>query len=303
MPRPIVGFGHSMGGSVILDLALLHPRLLTSVITFEPTARSSQEGDSWSSVGSITFRRDQWQSPDAAMDYFRKAPIHKRWDPKVLELYRRYGLCEVSGPAGPDVPEDSRTTTLKTSKHQEALSFARASLPASQDHGLETIRYDRKNHPEIVGLQDGAANPLYRPESMTIFKQLPALRPSCLYLYGGESTFAAATPWRRKERMEATGSGPGGSGGAPDGRVKEFIFKGGSHFFPFEKPLELGQTMAIWMDEEMRGWHSAERQHSEGWSAVPVGERSAVSDDWLYWTKKLFKNKPSASENASKAKL
>ena len=301
MPRPIVGFGHSMGGSVMLDLALMHPRLLTSVIAIEPTAGSNQKGGSWPGVASITFRKDRWRSADDAIDYFRKAPIHKRWNSRVLELYRQYGLKHESPNTEVDAPGSQ--TILKTSKHQEALNFARASFPASPDHGLDTIEFDRENHPEIVGVETDPKAPMYRPESTTIFKQLPSLRPSCFYIYGKDSTFSANLPWKRKEKMQVTGIGPGGSGGDPEGRVEEMDLPG-SHFFPFEIPDELGQAVGVWLDAEMTKWREAEAAHSDAWSAVPVEKRGAVSDEWVYWTKRLFKTPAKGADGtAGKSKL
>ncbi|KAK4548584.1 hypothetical protein LTR36_009494 [Oleoguttula mirabilis] len=300
MPRPIVGFGHSMGGSVLLDMALLHPRLLTSLMLVEPIASSSQNG-SWDGVAQILFRKDRWQSLDAAMKYFGKAPLHKRWDPQVFELYRQHGFRDVPEGVKPDIPEGAGVT-LKTSRHQEALNYARAAFPESKDHSLDTILFDRYYHPEAIGVENEAGCPLYRPESTTLFKQLPSLRPSCLYLYGTESTFSAALAYRRKEKMEVTGTGTGGSGGAPEGRVKEMEFPG-SHWSPFERPVELGQTFAAWLGEEMRRWRELEGKHSESWSAIPTEKRSAVNEDWPYWMRKLFVTPKPGAKQGVPAKL
>ncbi|KAK5125404.1 hypothetical protein LTR85_000513 [Meristemomyces frigidus] len=302
MPRPLVGLGHSMGGSVILDLALLHPRLLTSVITVEPIAGSTQHGGQWTSVAQILFRKDKWRSPEAAMEYFRKAPLHKRWHPKVLELYHQHGFMNLPARGEPGLSQDAAGVTLKTSRHQEALNFARASFPASPDHGLETIRFDRRCHPEIVGVGNEPGNPMYRPESTTIFKQLPSLRPSCLLIYGTESTFSETSALRRKEKMEAIGTGPGGSGGAPEGRVKEMNVKG-SHWLPFEQPLEFAQTVGAWLGEEMMRWRTLEVQDNEAWSATPMDRRSTVSADWSYWMTKLFVRPKPIAKDTARARL
>ena len=280
MTRPIVGFGHSMGGSIMLDLALMHPRLLTSVIVIEAIAASSQKGGSWPGVAAITKRKDSWPSKDAAMKYFRKAPIHKRWDPRVLDLLQAHSFTAPNGPSDP-------TVALKTSKYQEAISFARAAFPESRDSKAAMGVFDRKNHPEMVGVETDHNAPLHRPEATTIYRQIASLRPSCLLIYGTHSQFSANLPWRRKEKMDNIGIGTGGSGGAPEGRVGEIDIEG-SHWMPFEKPDALGQALGEWLDAEMRRWQQEEAEHEKAWSAVPVEQRSQVSDEWLYWTDRLY---------------
>ncbi|KAH9828877.1 toxin biosynthesis protein [Teratosphaeria destructans] len=303
IPRPIVGFGHSMGGTVIMDLALMHPRLMTSIVTFEPSAARSQAGGSWPGAASITSRRDKWPSRQAAVDHFSKSPVHRQWDSKVLELYLEHGLIDLPAEA----EREPGPAALKTPKHQEAVNFARAAWPKFRDQQptSETVQFDRQSHPEAIAVPNAPGNPMYRPEMTKTFEQLPSLRPSCLYVYGSKSVFSSSKPEKRREKLQATGVGSGGSGGVEEGRVKESEIEGGTHWAPFEKPAEVAGQMGIWLDQEIELWRVSEEAESQAWEGVPVEQRSMVDDDWVYWMDRLFRHKGAkdGTFKASRSKL
>lgn len=73
--------------------------------------------------------------------------------------------------------------------------------------------------------------PLYRPEPRGTFFRLPSLRPSALWLLG-ERTYLRLDEMR--EGIKVTGTSVGGSGGVPEGRVKEDLIPERGHLFPFE---------------------------------------------------------------------
>jgi pimeloyl-ACP methyl ester carboxylesterase len=279
MIRPIVGFGHSMGGNVIVNLALLHPRLLSTVVAVEPVINTSAHEMNFIGTYSLTFREDKWPSKDAAMKSIAKSPFFAKWKPRVLDLFRQHGLRDTS--AG--------DATLVTTKHQEVLSFARAAFPASRSASLADFTPDRVRHADL-GDDRHPGNAFYRPESTMTFQQLPFLRPSCLYIYGKRSHMSAANDKGRKDKLRHTGTATGGSGGAAAGRVQDVVVEG-SHFAPFEQPEQIASLVSNWLDREMTAWRDEQAAENDAWQAVPLARRSTVSDDWIYWVLKLWGKK------------
>ncbi|CAG8978896.1 hypothetical protein HYALB_00005233 [Hymenoscyphus albidus] len=68
LQRPIVGIGHSLGGCVMINLALLHPRLLTTVIAIEPVINKNGLEKHFTGAYPITFKRDTWPTRKEAED-------------------------------------------------------------------------------------------------------------------------------------------------------------------------------------------------------------------------------------------
>ncbi|KAF2772947.1 hypothetical protein EJ03DRAFT_371411 [Teratosphaeria nubilosa] len=254
-------------------------------------------------AASTTFRRDKWPSREAAIDYFSKSPVHKQWDPRVLDLYFDHGLMDLPAEA----EREPGPAALKTPKHQEAVNFARAAWPRSRDQQptTETVQFERQSHPEAIAVPNVPGNPIYRPEMTKTFEQLPRLRPSCLYVYGSKSVFSSSKPENRRENLEVIGVGSGGTGGAEEGRVKESEIEGGTHWAPFEKPAEVAKKMGFWLDQEIELWRVSEEAESKAKEGVPVEQRSMVDDDWVYWMDRLFRNKGAkdGTFKASRSKL
>lgn len=291
MIQPIVGFGHSMGGNVIINLALLHPRLLTTVIAVEPVINTSPAEMDFIGTFPLTIKKDRWPSREAAMTSITKSPFYAHWDPRVLSLFREHGLRSLPTSAAQNDTKD--TVTLTTTKHQEVLSFARAAFPPSRTQNLASFVPTLDTHPDL-GADRHASNAFYRPESTMTFQQLPYLRPSCFFVYGANSHMAAGRAPGRKDKLESTGTATGGSGGAAVGRVQEKVVKG-SHFVPFEIPDEIADILSQWYDGELDRWHQQEADEKRTWNATPIASRSAVSEDWVHWVHKLWGRKGNSS--------
>lgn len=298
MPRPIIGkslltvspltisdfelgFGHSMGGTVLMNVALMHPRLFTTFIGIEPPVNSSQASLAWASAAVVTFRKDTWASKEEAVKSFRTNPFYKRWDERVFERYFRYAFRPVSS------ADENGPVTLVTSKDQEAANMARAVFMRAEDGS-----YIRKPQPDLDVAQTGD-RPFYSQEVNTTFRALPQFRPSCLYIYGEHSNMGGATAPQRSIRLKTTGAGVGGSGGAEAGRVQERMLKG-SHYLPFESPAVVAKCAGSWVQSEMTLWAKKEEEQKASWERVPMEKRSKVDDDWKYWMKETYmKKKPS----------
>ena len=66
----------------------MHPRLLSTLIFYEPVMMSSRNGGTNAAL-LPTFRRDLWESRAKAEAFSRKA--FKTFDPRVVDPYIKYG--------------------------------------------------------------------------------------------------------------------------------------------------------------------------------------------------------------------
>ncbi|PYH89233.1 hypothetical protein BO71DRAFT_453570 [Aspergillus ellipticus CBS 707.79] len=237
MPPPLVGIGHSMGGTQLAQLSLIYPSLFTTLVLFDPViqrpATPLQDGTLFDhrrllcdSTCLSTHRRDRWPSRAAANQSLGRHPVHRAWDPRVLRRWIEYGLRR-----------DSPGVTLTTTIPQEVLTFARpcdhsGPTPPDLDPALRTTF------------------PFYRPEPSLAFRDLPHLRPGVLYVIGEHSLMAR--PELRADKLRATGTGMGGSGGVPAGRVREVVLPRCGHLVVQEAMGECAEVAASWIGAEVR---------------------------------------------------
>ncbi|KAJ2979761.1 hypothetical protein NUW58_g7120 [Xylaria curta] len=170
MPRPVVGVGHSFGGSILTCLALMHraplrgPRLLDPVIHRSiHTVPTAVEMTRLSTV-----RRDTWPSWEAAAASFRRSRFYATWDPRVLDAWIAHAICET--PDG--------KAALVTSRHQEVFTYFRPLYPHVRADGS----VDRDGAPDFDPAVDETPGPrdpfpFYRAESAALLAQLPYVRP------------------------------------------------------------------------------------------------------------------------------
>ncbi|MCJ1348531.1 hypothetical protein MMC31_006763 [Peltigera leucophlebia] len=270
MVQPIVGIGHSMGAAQLsgrqpspqpynsdftrVHLSLLHPRLLYSLVLIEPVIQNvAPKGPNAALFAS--FRNDLWPSREAAEASLKKNPMFKKFDRVVLNNYIKYGLREIPTTLYP-IPNQSRLTgvslgsvpvTLTTTKHQEAWSYTRtnfAPLPVDFSDFRE-----RLISPELDPSAEGS-HIFVRPETMLTFLRLSELRPSVLWVYGSHSPINVSP--LRSDKMKVTGTGPGGSGGASQGKVREVVLQETGHMIPFEKVKECADVISGWIEKELR---------------------------------------------------
>lgn len=301
MPRPIVGFGHSMGGVTMINLALIHPRLLTSIIAVEPILNKTTEGMHFGGLYPITFKRDKWPSYEAATKSILKSPFYKEWDPRIRELYTKYGFRNLPTKHHPEEGTEAVTTT--TTKAQEILSFGKGAYPPNQrDLPLDKWTPDPIRHPDLGEWRD-KGNAFYRPESIITFAQLPHLRPSVLFIIGENSPMYSSSPNGRKDILSATGTGVGGSGGVAKGMVAEAVVKGGSHLPVFTHSIHMAEeVVGPRIGEEMRKWAETERRELAEWETWEEGKRGQVDPDWEWWMRE--RHSPKGPKNmGKKAKL
>jgi len=277
-----------MGGNNLVNLSLMHPRLLETLVLVDPVfARSASMKGNFLPARASAFRRDRWPSRKVAAESFGRSKFYQTWDPRVLELWVKYGLRELPTKLYPDKqPSPSATgaavtteptitpnivenfsekeVTLTTTKHQEVFTFMRPNLPLLAESVPLAL-----THPDIP--LEGPRSPFYRAEPTITFFNLPFLRPSVFYIFGEHSDLSS--PEFRSDKMAVTGTGVGGSGGANGGRVVEIVIKGTGHLIPMEKVEETGARAAEWIGKEIKRWAANEEIVGKAWKPVLEKEK------------------------------
>lgn len=299
MPRPLVGIGHSFGGSILVALSLLHPRLLTSLVLLDSVvSRFASNASSTFDTGPIAmsaFRRDVWPGgrEEAREAFAKNTKYYGAWDPRVFEAWLRFGLREMPTRLYPDKDADGTAekgsasavaVTLTTTKHQECFTFLRPSWPGYDSTG--TVIVDRTKVPDLdpaLAAANFPTYPFYRPEPPALLAQLPHVRPGVLWVNGLRSQ--VSPEWLRRERTATTGVGAGGSGGIAAGRVKEVSLDVG-HLIPMERPTECADLAAQWIrDDALVQWRREEDELSR-WRAKSTEEKERLTDDCLRWLRR-----------------
>jgi pimeloyl-ACP methyl ester carboxylesterase len=298
MPQPLVGVGHSMGGAHLISLSLMHPRLLSTLVLIDPVVNRAAHISAYNLGRMSAKRRDKWPSRAAAKRAFDKSPMFKSWDKRVMDCWMEHALRDLptklypevavssTPPAisadisGSTISPDSKTeipVTLKTTKHQEVMTFMRGNFVTPSNPAPATAP-NPLTHPDV----DTALPPItpfYRAESFHLFKLLPYLRPSVLYIFGTESDLS--TSENIADKLEVTGVGAGGSGGVAKDRVKEYTMQGGSHLMPMERVEETAAQCSGWLLRELKRWKDEYLQIEALRAATPREKRSQMSDAFV----------------------
>jgi pimeloyl-ACP methyl ester carboxylesterase len=325
MPRPIIGLGHSMGGAQLAHLSVLHPRLFETLILMDPVIHQTVTiSGNVSPAFSSAMRRDKWPSRDEAAKAMMRNKFYQAWDRRVFDRWIQYGLRDLPtnlyphsastpGPvpaivtAEPTIapaPAKPKEVTLTTTKHQEVMTFLRPNFPFREgDREPSSAEYtltnnkavNRRTHPDLAPSVNPQA-PFYRGESNIVYHQLPHIRPSVLYIFGSLS-FLTADPKFIEEKMELTGSGVGGSGGAKEGRVAGIMVQGAGHLIAMEKVEESAEHVASWVGKEMSRWRVGEKLTEEEWEGKKGVERSVMPERYVEELRGLMKGKGLVRKN------
>lgn len=279
MPRPIFGLGHSMGGNNLVNVALFNPRLFTSLILVDPviqqkSAEVSEQATKPNIAVLSTFRRDIWPSREEATKLFLKSPFYKAWDPRVFDLWVKYGLRDVPTVTYPD--EKPPAVTLTTTVANEVRTFLR---PNYDGYGSKNPdkKVNRTTHPDIDPKQRDTW-PFYRSEAPRTFARLPEIRPSVLYVFGELSD--VSSPEYNEAKLAATGTGVGGSGGRAEGRVKGVELPKVGHLIAQEAPQRTAEEVSLWIDNEMVRWRKEEEVWQSEWRSKPLREKQVLDERW-----------------------
>ena len=97
-------------------IGMHHPSSLQSLILIDPTIPIPNPGKDF--VPASTYRRDLWPSRKFAAESFAKSKFYHAWDPRVLDLWVKYGLRDVPAEQGVDEGGE-QPVTLQTTVAQE----------------------------------------------------------------------------------------------------------------------------------------------------------------------------------------
>ncbi|KAF2122457.1 hypothetical protein BDV96DRAFT_608510 [Lophiotrema nucula] len=258
MIRPIVGTGHSMGAGQLVLASLIHPRLFTSLILLEPVIGTSiHECQGPALTRASTFRRDTWPSLEEA-------------DERVLQRWIEYGYRAIPTVAHQD------TVTLATTKHQGVFSYLRPNFKGIQVVSNPiTQQHDRSDHIVVPVILAVGTDPLEKDAVRDIIDPVNATAP----FYRAEPVIAYLG--LRKAKLEKTGMGVGGSGGAKEQRVKEVVISRDTHLVPFEAVAECANAVSVWIEDEIKQWKTTEMLFIEGRESKSPREKVTVTPEWM----------------------
>ncbi len=302
MKRPLVGIGHSMGGNNLVNLAIIHPSLFTSLILIDPVIqRLPSAGGNFEPAKSSARRRDLWPNRRAATAKLKSSPFYQKWDSRVLDRWVEYGFRETPTYLYPDIvsasttppvitadpstatispSKDERQVTLTTTKHQEVLSFYRYN-PATPEYPDPDTKPNPLTHPD-VDPSSIPNSPFYQPVPISTFHKLPFVRPSVFYIFGDLAAGAfLSAPILKADKLANTGIGVGGSGGVKAGRVDSVTFDGVGHLIPMEVVGRTADACVDWLVPELARWKKIEDEELREWMAVPKRERAMLSQEYL----------------------
>lgn len=284
MMRPIVGVGHSMGGTILVSLALLHPRLLETLVLIDPIIHRHIFAPGYRTPALASARRrDVWPSRAAAAEDFHKNKYYRKWDERVVQRWLQYGLRNLPTAVHPHAPKapGAEAVTLTTTKHQEVFTFLRPTFDAHAYPDLGAQLGGPSAVPHATYTPEAALpdHPFERAESVVAFHMLPFVRPSVLYVFGGESHYTACEP--TADKVEATGVGIGGSGGTAKGRVAEATVEGAGHLIPMEAVGRTAELCTKWLEDEMAAWRDKETVERSEWAYIPDEQKQTISDQYL----------------------
>ena len=277
---------------MLANLALMHPRLMTSLVLIDPVIlRRLTYSGAYLPAAASAQRRDRWPSRADAEQAMKRSRFYQVWNRRVFDRWIEHGLrnspCSVCATAGAVVVPhacQSKEVMLTTSKDQEVLTFLRPDFRAvpkmirTGEVSASRGELGDGAHPDIAP-QSYLQTQLHRAEPLSVFHQLPHLRPTVLYIFGSRSNLT--DPDIIADKVANTGVGSGGSGGEKAGRVSKVVLEDAGHLIPMERVAETAEHTARWIGSELRGWTLNEQLIQEDWEGRTGFQRSAPTDRFL----------------------
>jgi pimeloyl-ACP methyl ester carboxylesterase len=128
LTRPLVAFGHSMGGACLLMAAHRHPDLFSHLVLFEPivfdpTLLGGDEGPPQLAV-IARRRRTTFPSFEAAIENFAAKPPLSQFTPAALDAYVRHGFSQTGdGSVELKCSPELEATTFEMSRSQQTWEW------------------------------------------------------------------------------------------------------------------------------------------------------------------------------------
>lgn len=248
----------------------MHPSLFQALVLIDPVIQ--RENPSIPYAIASTNRRDWWPSRKAAAEKFESSAFFKRWDPRVLKRWSEFALRDTPTELYPEVTQNVEPpVTLTTPKAQELFTFLRPGY-VDRRTGYPRGTPEHEMHPDDL---DGF--PFYRPEPPQVFRRLPELKPSVLYVFGEKSDLASSAS--RQQKLDMTGTGVGGNGGAAQDRVKEAVLPCG-HLVPMEEVEQCATVSANFIASELSRHEEFSLEFIRTWGRLNRHERLGIDDQW-----------------------
>lgn len=92
----------------------------------------------------------------------------------------------------------------------------------------------------------------------------------------------------RKERLDLTGTGVGGSGGVAEGAVEYVLMEDAGHFVPFEKVQQTASHIGTWLGKDIERWQRGEEEDRRMWESIPPTDKMVMSKQFRYYVKEGF---------------
>ncbi|CAG8495053.1 13228_t:CDS:2 [Cetraspora pellucida] len=174
--KPIIGIGHSFGGTSMLMAETIRPGTFASIIAIEPIIHPILSKEFKLNSTAVKKRRDRWPDRETAHAGFSMNPFFQSWDPEMLNLYVQYGLYEL--PSGEVALKCPKTQEYYTFFHESVIQFSSFyQLPKIQCPTLFVVgtksTYDFKDlallkasqcrYSEIISMDAGHLVPMEKP--------------------------------------------------------------------------------------------------------------------------------------------
>lgn len=285
MKRPLVGIGHSMGGTQAMACAHYHPRLFEAMVMIDPSMTLRQAPTLHAMLEFSLARPDTFKTREKAEKYVLESPFFKAWDKTVRQRY-----IDTAFHDGPTVL-NGESGVLKpiTSAHQEVRTLTRPNLnhvgvAAPVDHK------QRYTHPD-VHKESPLTGPFYNSATRQGYFFLGTLRPPALFVLGKGSKICP--PDELEHRTKYTGTKAGGSGGVAAGNVESVSIKGG-HFLPMTNVKGTSEVTASFIAKRLGIWKETEAEFQQRWAAQSMAQRQRIQPEeenaMRRWDGKSWKN-------------
>lgn len=246
---------------------------MQGLILIDPVIQIENAGKAYALPS--TYRRDLWPSRKEAREKFLTSPFYQQWDHRVFDKWVEYGLRDLPTELYPQAQKangDEKAVTLTTPKVQEVSTYLRPAYENGKP-GSRAGSREREMYAEDIE----ETYPFYLPEPPRIFRRLPEIKPNVFYIFGEKSELASKE--ERSKKIQTTGVGVGGSGGAAQGRVSEEVLPCG-HLIPMEAPIECANASASFIDSALSQWQAEVKYFLEQWHKTPRQEKIAIDDKW-----------------------
>lgn len=266
MKRPIVGIGHSLGGTQALATAHYHPRLFEAIAMIDPPISLTYAPTMQPMLSFALSRPETYDSWDQVEKTVRKTPLFKTWDRRALQRY-----IDTAFHTSPTATQPNTRIKPKTTKYVEATTLVR---PNTEHLGVSKVSDVQRAIYPNVDPDAPLTGPVYNAPTRIAWSFLPTLRPAALFLLGKGSRLS--DPDELEERSNITGVAPGGNGGHAAGKVATVSIPGG-HFLPMTNPDGSAAAIAEWLREELHSFRKREDALMKEWDSTTLAEKQKLS--------------------------